>query len=76
MSNVHRPAADADPYLHYLAGLVHGLELRTDGIEAVLGELRMRIDQIERVIRIHGAVLFPEGTCYLERERRLKSRSS
>ena len=76
MSIVHRPAADADPYLHYLAGLVHGLELRVDGIEAVVGELRMRVDQLERVIRIHGAMLFPDGACYLELERRLKARSS
>jgi hypothetical protein len=49
---VNRPAADADPYLHYLAGLVHGLELRVDGVQAVVGELRARLDRQERALRV------------------------
>lgn len=61
---------------HYLASLVHSLELRIDGLEAVVGEQRQRIDQLERVARIHGHALFPHGACYLELERELRGRTS
>jgi hypothetical protein len=82
------PAADADPYLHYLAGHIHALERtlraiasgveileaiakptglavrvelvehlrslerRVDGLEAVAGELRDRVNKLERTVAV------------------------
>jgi hypothetical protein len=87
-SAVQRPAADADPYLHYLAGHIDALERtlraiasgveilegiakptglavrielverlgslerRIDGLEAVAGELRDRVNKLERTVAV------------------------